>query len=201
MTNRFWTVPNALSVARLLGAPLAAALAYLGRESWFIGLMVVLLVTDWIDGKLARWLRQRTAVGARVDTVADVTLYVALAVSLVWLRPDVLRATWPWITAIGVTFALNVIVCAVRFRRMPSYHTWGAKSAWAAAFAAALAVLLFSWHWPIVAVGIIVSAVNLEATAISMVIDEWRADVASLWHASRGYGTRVESPEPGGSDA
>lgn len=184
-TARFWTVANILCLVRLFGSPVVAALAWFGHENAFIGLFVFLVLTDWVDGKLARWLKQRSVFGAKLDSMADVTLYVALGLAIIWLRPQLIASTWPWVASAAGSYALSVIVCAIKFRKMPSYHTRAAKIGWFATSVAALAVLFFPWHWPIVLVGVYVTLSNLEATAISFRLRTWQSDVPTLYHAWR----------------
>lgn len=74
------TVPNALSVGRLLCVPLFAWMV-LGRHDYY-GAAVVLAVlgaTDWVDGQAARRLGQVSTLGKVLDPAADRVL-VATAV-------------------------------------------------------------------------------------------------------------------------
>jgi cardiolipin synthase len=93
LPDRVWTVPNALSVLRLLGVPLFLWLL-LGPEAdgWALVVLMISGFTDWLDGKLARWLDQGSRLGALLDPAADrlyiVSTLVALAlrdVVPVWL--------------------------------------------------------------------------------------------------------------------
>jgi CDP-diacylglycerol--glycerol-3-phosphate 3-phosphatidyltransferase len=85
LPDRVWTLPNALSVLRLLGVPLFLWLL-LGPEAdgWAVAVLMVSGFTDWLDGKLARWLDQSSKLGALLDPAADrlyiVSTLVALAV-------------------------------------------------------------------------------------------------------------------------
>ena len=65
LPERVWTLPNALSVLRLLGVPLFLWLL-LGPEAdgWAVIVLMVSGFTDWADGKLARWLDQGSRIGA-----------------------------------------------------------------------------------------------------------------------------------------
>ena len=64
LPDRVWTLPNALSVLRLLGVPLFLWLL-LGPQAdgWALVVLVVSGLTDWLDGKLARWLDQGSRLG------------------------------------------------------------------------------------------------------------------------------------------
>ena len=55
LPDRIWTLPNALSVLRLLGVPLFLWLL-LGphADGWAILVLALSGVSDWADGKLAR---------------------------------------------------------------------------------------------------------------------------------------------------
>jgi cardiolipin synthase (CMP-forming) len=75
-TDRVWTIPNAISVARLCGVPLFLWLV-LGPEEdgWALAVLAVSGVTDYLDGWLARRLDQTSALGELLDPVAD-RLYI-----------------------------------------------------------------------------------------------------------------------------
>ncbi len=75
-----WTVPNILTVLRLLAAPgLAVMFLYFHRPyaDWFALLLFVsAAITDWFDGYLARAWRQETKLGAMLDPIADKAMVV-----------------------------------------------------------------------------------------------------------------------------
>ncbi len=74
------TVPNILTVLRLLAAPgLALMFLYFSRPAadWFALILFVLAaVTDWVDGYLAREWKQETKLGAMLDPIADKAMVV-----------------------------------------------------------------------------------------------------------------------------
>ncbi|WP_092778899.1 CDP-diacylglycerol--glycerol-3-phosphate 3-phosphatidyltransferase [Jannaschia pohangensis] len=75
-----WTVPNMLTVLRLLAAPgVAIMFLFFARPwaDWFaLVLFVVAAVTDWFDGYLAREWQQETRFGAMLDPIADKAMVV-----------------------------------------------------------------------------------------------------------------------------
>jgi CDP-diacylglycerol--glycerol-3-phosphate 3-phosphatidyltransferase len=80
-----WTLPNILTVLRLIAAPgLAVAFLYFHRPwaDWFaLALFLGAAATDWIDGRLARAWGQESRIGAMLDPIADKAMVViALAV-------------------------------------------------------------------------------------------------------------------------
>jgi len=89
--DRIWTIPNLLSVLRLLGVPLFLWLL-LGphADGWAIVVLAVSAVTDWADGKLARLLDQTSKLGTLLDPAAD-RLYI-----LSTLIAFLIRGIVPW---------------------------------------------------------------------------------------------------------
>ena len=83
LADRIWTIPNALSVLRLLGVPLFLWLL-LGphADGWAVAVLALSGVTDWADGKLARLLDQSSRLGALLDPAADRLYIVATLVAL-----------------------------------------------------------------------------------------------------------------------
>lgn len=83
LADRVWTVPNALSVLRLLGVPLFLWLL-LGphADGWAIAVLALSGITDWADGKLARLLDQSSRLGALLDPAADRLYIVATLIAL-----------------------------------------------------------------------------------------------------------------------
>ncbi|MDD2817284.1 MAG: CDP-alcohol phosphatidyltransferase family protein [Candidatus Nanopelagicales bacterium] len=90
-SERVITVPNALSVVRLIGVPIFLWLILVPQaDGWAFLVLAVAGVTDWLDGALARMLNQQSRLGALLDPAAD-RLYIAA--TIVGLA---LRSIIPW---------------------------------------------------------------------------------------------------------
>lgn len=71
MTRRHWaTVPNAVTMVRLLLVPAVCASLFRGSAAGVL-LLMVWSATDWVDGVLARRLGQVSRVGEVIDPLAD----------------------------------------------------------------------------------------------------------------------------------
>jgi cardiolipin synthase len=81
-THRVLTIPNALSVLRLLGVPLFLALIFTERDGWALVVLMVAGFTDYLDGKLARRWGQESRLGEILDPAADRLYIVATLVGL-----------------------------------------------------------------------------------------------------------------------
>ena len=75
-----WTLPNSLTVLRLLAAPgVAVMFLYFHRPwaDWFaLTLFVGAAATDYFDGYLARLWKQESKFGAMMDPIADKAMVV-----------------------------------------------------------------------------------------------------------------------------
>jgi CDP-diacylglycerol--glycerol-3-phosphate 3-phosphatidyltransferase len=112
LPDRVWTLPNALSVLRLLGVPLFLWLL-LGPEAdgWALVILMVSGFTDWLDGKLARWLNQGSKLGALLDPAAD-RLYIVAALVALALRDIV--PLWLVAILVGRELVLGVALLVLR---------------------------------------------------------------------------------------
>ncbi|MPY79518.1 MAG: CDP-alcohol phosphatidyltransferase family protein [Actinophytocola sp.] len=107
------TLPNLLSLLRLALVPVFVWLL-LGPEADGLAIAVLIFagVSDWLDGKLARWLNQMSRLGQLLDPAAD-RLYI-LAILVAFLLRDVLPA---WVIAALVGRELLLVLCVLVLRR------------------------------------------------------------------------------------
>ena len=110
--DRVLTLPNLLSVLRLLGVPLFLWLL-LGphADGWAIIVLALAGVTDWADGKLARALGQSSRLGALLDPAADRLYIVATLVAFV-IRDVV--PLWVVVVLLGRELVLGVTLLVLR---------------------------------------------------------------------------------------
>ncbi len=75
-----WTLPNILTVLRLLAAPgVAIAFLYFTRPwaDWFaLVLFLSAALTDWFDGHIARTWKLESRFGAMLDPIADKAMVI-----------------------------------------------------------------------------------------------------------------------------
>jgi cardiolipin synthase (CMP-forming) len=97
--DRVWTIPNAISAARLAGVPVFLWLVLGPRTAtadyWAVGLLIVAGASDWLDGKIARALNQGSRLGEVLDPAAD-RLYIAATIVALAVRGII---PW-WLVAI-----------------------------------------------------------------------------------------------------
>jgi cardiolipin synthase (CMP-forming) len=99
------TVPNAVTLVRLLLMPVCAYLLATGRYGWGLVLTAVVGSTDWVDGWLARRFGQVSRVGQLLDPLADRLLIASVAIALV------VRGVLPW-QAAALLVARDLVLLA-----------------------------------------------------------------------------------------
>ncbi|OOC53453.1 MULTISPECIES: CDP-alcohol phosphatidyltransferase family protein [Nocardiopsis] len=91
VSDRVWTVPNLLSMLRLLGVPLFLWLILVVHADWWaLFVLAAAGLSDWLDGKIARAWNQTSRLGTVLDPLAD-RLYIFAA-----LLGLVVRDIVPW---------------------------------------------------------------------------------------------------------
>lgn len=181
----FWTVPNVLSLSRLIAAPVGLSLAFVGAGTAYVWLLALSLLTDIFDGKIARWLNQASDWGARLDSWADFATYMTVPICAAWLRPDVMQTDALTFWAIVAAYTLPVLYGALKFGALTSYHTRGAViSAYALGVAS---VILFAGGpvWPLRLAALVLVLAELEEMAITTVLDAPRSNIKTLRVALR----------------
>jgi CDP-diacylglycerol--glycerol-3-phosphate 3-phosphatidyltransferase len=97
---RFWNVPNALTVGRLLGAVVVFALIALEMYAAALAAFVIAAVSDALDGHFARLLNQHTSIGRQLDPLID---KVIVSGCYIYLATNPSTGVKPWmVTAIVV---------------------------------------------------------------------------------------------------
>jgi cardiolipin synthase len=112
--DRILTLPNLLSLLRLLGVPLFLWLI-LGPERDGLALLVLMFsgFTDWADGWLARKLNQTSRLGQLLDPAAD-RLYI-LATLIGLTARDIVPL---WLTVALILRDVMLVACVPVLRRM-----------------------------------------------------------------------------------
>jgi len=113
LLRQAFNVPNMLSILRLAGVPLFLWLLLGPKEDgWALAVLVFSALTDWLDGKLARWLNQMSRLGALLDPAAD-RLYI-LATLIAFLLRDII----PWWVVVPLVLREAVLaICVLTLRR------------------------------------------------------------------------------------
>jgi len=179
------TIPNALSALRLVLAPVLLWLAWTGRENAFLVTLAVSLLSDLVDGWLARRFGQATALGTLLDSWGDLFTYVTVPLCAWWLWPDLIRQEGLWAAALVAAYVFPITLGYLKYGRLTAYHTYGAKLSAIVVGTSALVLFLGGPPEPFRAATAILVLAELEEIAITTILPEWHAEVPSILHARR----------------
>jgi cardiolipin synthase len=179
VSSRIVTIPNILSLFRLLLIPVFLVLLLLGHLGWALLLIAVSAVTDFVDGYVARHFNQISRLGQLLDPAADRLFILATLLGLGWVGV----LPW-WLVAVIVArdvllLVLGVVLANHRFGPLPVHHL-GKMGTFAILFA--MPVLLAAAAFPEVAD---VARPLGWAAAIWGVFLYWWAGVAYILQAAR----------------
>ena len=177
------TIPNGLSALRIVLAPVSLALAYTGEHRAFLGVLIAMLVSDVLDGKLARLLQQTSDFGAKLDSWGDLTTYTTVPVCAVLLRPGVVAGEAPFFWLVVGSYVVPVAIGFLKFRALTSYHTRGAVVSAYLVGGATIVIFADGPTWPFRVAACILAVFEVEEIAITAVLDRPATNVRSFRHA------------------
>jgi cardiolipin synthase len=106
VSTRVWTIPNLLSLFRLLLIPVFLVLLVNRLYLWALLVLVISSLTDFVDGYVARHFNQVSRVGQLLDPAADRLFIFSTLIGLAW------TGFIPWWLA-GVIFARELLLLIV----------------------------------------------------------------------------------------
>jgi CDP-diacylglycerol--glycerol-3-phosphate 3-phosphatidyltransferase len=160
-------------------------LAYLGHERYFLGLAIAALLSDVLDGAIARRMGTSSETGRLLDSWADLLIALVAFAGATLLWPDTMRREAGFLALILTALVVPNAWGLLRFRRLLGYHTISAK--WSGVFLAVSTLLLFTGLTPVPfrVAAFIELAVAAEYIAISLILPDWSSEMKSVWHAWR----------------
>lgn len=185
MTN----IANLLSAFRLIAAPFLFYLAWTGRPKLFLVLLAFTLLSDAIDGFVARRLHVSSELGTRLDSWGDLVTFLLVPLYVWWLWPDIIRREAGYVLLVLAAYLVPIIVGLLKFRRLTSYHVWSAKLVAVLMSVAIFFLFMSDIAWPFRCAAVLLGLSACEEIAISLWLPELQSNVRSIWHVIRRSGT------------
>jgi cardiolipin synthase len=108
MKGRIWTVPNQITLLRLGFLPVFLILISYEHYRWALLVLVVAVLSDGIDGMIARKFNQRSPLGAYLDPIADKLLLSSSFLILAFEK----QLAW-WLTILVLSRDILILIVAV----------------------------------------------------------------------------------------
>ncbi|HTV56033.1 MAG TPA: CDP-alcohol phosphatidyltransferase family protein [Terriglobia bacterium] len=160
MSERTFTIPNQVSLLRLIFVPFFTLVTLDGRYDWAFVLAMLAATSDFVDGWIARTFHQQSVLGVALDPVADKVLMGAayIVMSLCGLLP------W-WLTSLvvlrdgGILAGALLVILFAGYRPLPP--TYAGKASTVGQFAAVAAAIGWKAQFPLMSVTVVEACIYL----------------------------------------
>lgn len=175
-------VPNLISFYRLIISPLILYFALSGQEKLYAIFICISLISDILDGNIARIFKLQTRFGAALDNIADICTYVLAFVGIFLFKWEEIQPhAWIFYIFLGA-FLLSYIVAFLRFRKIPGLHLYLAVSSGYVQGIFIFILFAFGFYpWMFYTVIIWGVVAYIEKTFVLLRLDNIRARVKGLY--------------------
>ena len=177
-------IPNAISLARLVAAPILLAAVLWRRPELFKWLLLACLLSDILDGLIARVFRLRSHLGATLDSTADMLVMIIMIGGVCESQRQFVTAHFWEISVAVAFFALEIISALWRYGRISSYHTILNRIAAYVQGIFVISLLFWGYQgWLFHTMIALTIAASLEEFLLLYALPEHRVDVPGLYWA------------------
>lgn len=124
MKRSYVTIPNALSLSRLVFLPLLYLFILADHLTLFLIGYILIGSTDFFDGLIARRFNMTSEIGKALDSIADLFFYISSAWFLYYLYPQYLAPNAILLILFFSLFFLSFVVSAVLLHKPVMMHTF-----------------------------------------------------------------------------
>ncbi len=187
MDKKYFYIVNALTLYRLVTAPLLIFLVFNDRADIFKWLLAASFLTDALDGYLSRRFKVTSIAGSKLDSIADQLTVFASLTGIIFLRPEFLKQHVVLLALLFVLYLLKIILSLIRYGKISGFHTYAAK---VAAILQGVFLILFFFLpepvYPLFYLTLLVTAIDLaEEIVLVFLLPQWEANVKGLFWVLR----------------
>lgn len=174
---------NAITLYRLVAAPVMIFFIFQGNFDLFKWLLPVSFFTDLVDGTLARKFKVSSIFGSMLDSIADDLTIVAAIIGAFVFKFDFIRNNFIIVIIMIVLLILQNIYALVKYKKLSSFHTYIAKIA--AVLQGLFLILLFLLPQPLIwlfyAAAFVTILDLLEEIILVKILRIWEINVKGIY--------------------
>lgn len=178
----FRYIPNILSIYRIIAAPGLLALIILEEPNIFKWLLLVSMVSDILDGLIARLCKFQSELGTRLDSIGDMSTFIVAVVGIIVFQRTFIDEHIVGISFILGFYFLQIIVALIKFRKITSFHTTFARICAYMQGIFIMTLFLFGFQgwmfYPMVLVSVFTYS---EEIALVLLLPEPKSNIGGLW--------------------
>lgn len=181
--ERIWRqIPNSLSVARILATPVLLAAVVFHQKELFSWILLPCLLSDILDGLIARTFHLKSDTGALLDSTADMLVAFMAIVGVFVFQKEFVAAHYPQVLVVLGLYLLEVATALVRYGQISSFHTlltrvtaytWGIFM---------MSLFFWGYHaWIFYAMVTVSILASTEELLLIYFLPNWQSDVRGLY--------------------
>ena len=121
-------VPNVISIVRIILTPVMLACIVMNNEQVFTWMLFAALISDILDGLIARIFKLHTELGARLDSIGDLGMYACAVTGIFGFKWEFLAENFAVIFVVIGFFLLARIFTFIRYKKVfNNFHSYSSK--------------------------------------------------------------------------
>lgn len=185
LKREHFTIPNGLSVSRIVFMPLLLILLFTDNQLPFLILYIILGATDLFDGLIAKNYNKTSEIGKTLDSVSDLVFYLATLFFVWYLFPYIVEKNAIMLMIFFVFLTSSFIVSWIKLGKPILMHTQLLRlNAMLVYF-----LIIFSFVWDLTYFASIILFIYFLAFGEEIIIflkyKDFDRDAKSLFHIMR----------------
>lgn len=153
------SLPHVLTASRIALVAFTYTVVPDGPRELFVLLVLLMVVTDMVDGPVARKLGVASRAGANFDSIADFAFYASLPVWGYQYEPAVLRAMLPVFVLVAGLYVAALVAASMKKGEIGFHNRW---TRLAGTFGVVFALYLVGWGWNVILAALLAGSVAAD---------------------------------------
>lgn len=180
-------IPLALIIFRFIAAPIILGIAYFFREAAVLVILLLMylgLISDILDGIIARKYQVATATLRRLDSQADMLFWLSIGIATWWIYPNLILDHIIEVRILLCLEFLCYILSLMKFKRESASHAFLSKLWGLSLLAVFTSMLGFEYAGIVFYVSLVIGYIaHIDRLLITLLLPQWTHDVPSAYHA------------------
>ena len=186
--NRKLSIPDWLSIYRILSAPLLITLLVLEERIVFGVFLVISFITDCLDGFLARRMKIISERGAQLDSIGDAITFIVALSGVVKFEFFFVQKHITLITIAFGLYILQLLMAYWRYGMPSSFHTYLAKLAAISQGTFLCWIFFLDIEYWLFYLALILSMLEtIEEIILIILLPKWKSNVKGLFWVLKKY--------------
>ena len=182
INQKYRSIPNLLSIYRIIVAPILLLVSIYGYKNLFLILFALSVLSDFLDGFIARTLHSETEYGSRLDTWGDTFTFGFLPMCFYFLWPEIIYREMYYVLLAIISIIFPLIYGYHKYKIMISYHTFISKLSVLMISLSTFSLALFHINTVFHIAAFLQLIAGMELVGIIAILPTYEGNVKSLLH-------------------